>query len=63
MRFTEYAPGDGTVLARGVRLDEPDGERPIPWHSVTTLGSKHMGLMRAPDLLAGLLERLAADRG
>jgi hypothetical protein len=60
-RFTRYAEGDGTVLASSARLDEPGGTPPIPWHSVTTLSSNHMGLMKDPLLLARVLEQLGAS--
>jgi hypothetical protein len=59
-RFTAYGPGDGTVLASSVRLDEPAGTPPVPWTSVTTLRSSHMGLMKDPAMLANVLDHLSA---
>ena len=61
VRFTSYDAGDGTVVASSARLDEPWGGSPIPWHSITTLKSNHMGLMKDTELLAHLLERIGAQ--
>jgi hypothetical protein len=56
--WTAYAPGDGTVLANSVRLDEPDRSPPIPWNSITVLKSSHMGLLKDRDLLGRVLDLL-----
>ena len=56
--FVERAPGDGTVLASSARMEEPDGPSPIPWTSITPLASSHMGLLKDPRLLRGVLELL-----
>jgi hypothetical protein len=58
VRWTCYAPGDGTVLASSVRMDEPEGRSPIPWHSITMLKSSHMGLLKDSALLVRVLDLL-----
>jgi hypothetical protein len=39
------------VLASSARLDEAGGRAPIPWHSITTSGAGHMGLLKDRDVL------------
>lgn len=51
IRWTRFAAGDGTVLASSARLDEVDGRAPIPWHSITSSGAGHMGLLKDRDVL------------
>lgn len=58
LRWSAYGPGDGTVLASSVRLDEPDRSSPIPWSSITVLKSNHMGLVKDRQLLGQVLELL-----
>lgn len=56
--WASHGPGDGTVLASSARLREPGGAEPIPWRSVTPLRSNHMGLLKDPALLLGVLDLL-----
>ncbi|TCK09236.1 lecithin:cholesterol acyltransferase [Marinobacterium mangrovicola] len=58
LRWTAFGPGDGTVLASSVRLDETDRSSPIPWNSITMLKSNHMGLVKDRQLLGQVLELL-----
>jgi hypothetical protein len=51
IRWARFAAGDGTVLASSARLDETGGRSPIPWHSITTSGAGHMGLLKDRDVL------------
>lgn len=51
VRWTRNDPGDGTVLASSARLDEADGRSPIPWASISTSKSGHMGLLTDRELL------------
>ena len=60
--FTDFAQGDGTVLATSARMLESDGHSPIPWHTVTALKSSHMDMLKDPKLLLAILELLATDR-
>ena len=60
LRWTDYGPGDGTVLASSVRLDEPGGPAPIPWHSITVLKSNHMRLVQDRQMLGRAAELLGA---
>ncbi|MGI9330582.1 MAG: lipase/acyltransferase domain-containing protein [Gammaproteobacteria bacterium] len=59
--WTDYGPGDGTVLTSSARLTESDGRSPIPWRSVTALRSNHMGLLKDPALFSRVL-RLLGDK-
>ena len=59
VRWTSYEPGDGMVLATSGRLDEPGGASPVPWTSVTTLSSGHMGLLKDPAPLGHVMGLLA----
>jgi len=56
--WTDYGPGDGTVLSSSARLTEADGESPIPWRSINTLKSNHMGLLKDPALFTAVLALL-----
>lgn len=58
VRWTDYGPGDGTVLASSAKLSEADGESPIPWRSINTLKSNHMGLLKDPALFTAVLALL-----
>jgi hypothetical protein len=55
VRWTRNDPGDGTVLASSARLDEADGSSPIPWASISTSRSSHMGLLTDRELLRGVM--------
>ena len=58
VRWTEYGRGDGTVLVNSARLEKLNSRSPIPWGSVTPLRSSHMGLVKDPALLLGMLDLL-----
>jgi pimeloyl-ACP methyl ester carboxylesterase len=62
VQFTQFAPGDGTVLSTSARMQEPDGRQPVPWRSVTPLKSSHMDMLKDPALLLGILELLGSEQ-
>jgi hypothetical protein len=61
VRWTRFAAGDGTVLASSARLDEASGVSPIPWHSITTSGAGHMGLLKDRDVLRRVVAMRSAS--
>ena len=62
VRWTEYGHGDGTVLVSSARLEKLNSRSPIPWGSITPLRSSHMGLVKDPALLLGVLDLLGQCR-
>lgn len=68
LEFSEYGPGDGTVLRSSALMDEriggawvPSVRTPIPWRQVTFLFSDHLGLTKDPAFTDNVLYLLLED--